>query len=278
MTSKLSLGMYAAIGTGAASVVIAAYVHGHLGEGLFSHQVALTLGLLCYAPIIAYVLKRLPRWLSCPIFILGMSFVAGPVIYALLTNLFLGHRRKGANAVDATWRVFAILALWILFAKVNEAFIRPWLRTLPIFRGDSDSVNARTARMAHSKRDAALKAIKERLKPVLIRKKKAEQGIVKKKAELEKANVNVGRSEAMVQKVATRLDGADKDSPQYGEIQEELNTLLSMADSAKAYAATISSQIATYENDVKECKELTEEMQKEWTEALHINNHVEFYR
>lgn len=271
----------AGVGGAGVSIVVGALLQGFFGEGFFAIQVAVTLCAICLAPLLQRLGRHVPRVLSY-VFVISVTCVfVLPVGGAVLKNLFTGHRRPGAGPFDAVWRVFAIVLLWILFAKVNEEYIRPALRKVPFFSGpvNSNSVNAQVARMALSKREKALEAIKSRLVPVVARRKRAEKVVEEKGAELENARSQVAKTQKLLDKKQARFDTAKEDgAADIEDIEEERDLLAGMAENAQNYLSSLQTQIESAKSDIKECKEMGAKMQEEWTVARHINNHTGFYR
>ncbi len=260
------------------SIAVGAFFKGYFGTGFFSVQITVTLCLLCLAPTLIRASKSVPQILTYLFVTVASVGFAFPVLYALLVELFTGHYREGSGPLGAIWRVFAIVFLWICFAKVNEGYIRPALREMTFFQTSAGSVSNQSANIALGKREKALEAIKARLVPVLVRRKKAERLIGIKEPELEKADQNIARSVSLLKKGEARLAAADSSSAECGELKEEVEGLRSMVNNAEAYKLALENQIATAKQEIRECKEIGDKMQVEWTEALHINNHVEFYR
>lgn len=260
------------------SVVFGAYFRGFFGDGVLSVQITGLLTLVCLYPFLQRAWKSLPRPLMYAFATTATLGLVLPCFYALIMNLFTGHRKAGATPFDAIWRIFAILVLWICFAKLNEEYIRPALRDVPFFQRATGSVAQFARNSAMGKREKALEAIKARLVPVVIRRKKAEKLIAEKGPALTSAEKNIERSKSLFQKGETRLAATSPGSAEHTDLKEEVDGLKSMVENAEAYGAALKSQIADAEAVVKECTETGEKLQLEWTEALHIENHVEFYR
>ncbi len=266
----------AALGGAGVSVVLGLLAKGYFGTGFFAVQLTVTLCAICLAPLLQRANSAVPKTVRY-LFFAGMLPFAVPVFYALIINLFTGHRVPGATAFDAIWRVWAIVGLWIGFAKVNETYIRPAIRESGILNFSVGSgVMSSVARMAEGKRNKALEAIKQRLVPVIQRRKKAEKLIVEKKKELESARAQAEKSERLLEKKQKKLGEADPEEME--ELEEERDALLEMMKNAKKYLETLESQIENAGAEIKECNEVSQKMQKEWTEARHIENHVGFYR
>lgn len=279
MMLQRSLPLQSAIGVAGTSIAVAAYYDNRLGEGVNALRIAVTISMLCMLPVLARVVRALPRMVSVLLFGPMFGYFIAPVVRDLLVFLFMGHRRENAHPVDGAWRVFAILALWIAFAKVNETYIRPWLRKSGVWSVvPSNGIASQVASIAQDRRDVALQAIKTRLTPIAQRKKREEASIAEKGKELETAHENVERTKKILAKGEERLSLAKKDSEEYRDLKEEVQTLASMVDTAQSYEASLISQIEKSKKDIKECKVLLDQMRLEWMEALHIENHVGFYR
>ena len=266
----------AALGGAGVSVIFGLLVNGYFGDGFFATQLTVTFTAICLAPLLKRAITKIPSTIKYLFFATLVPFVA-PVFYALLVNLFTGHRVEGATAFDAMWRVWAIVGLWIAFAKFNETYIRPALRESNFFNFSFGSgVLSATTRMAESKREKALDAIKSRLVPVIQRRTKAEKLIVEKKKELETAKAQAEKSQRLLDKKQKKLDEAEEDERQ--DIEEERDALVEMMNNANKYLESLASQIENARVEIKECNEARQKMHKEWTEARHIENHVGFYR
>lgn len=270
------------IGGAGLSIVVGILRQGYLGTGFFAVQLAVTLSCVCLIPVLRRLAPHVPKVLKNVLLSGVVAVFVLPVAWHMLVNLFTGHRKPDSGPFDAMWRVFAITALWIVFAKVNEEYVRPALREVPFFSGASErsnSVSAQASRIAHSKRDKTLEDIKARLVPVIIRRKKAEKLIKEKEVELESAKSQAEKSQKLVDKKQNQLDTAKgQGSADVGDIEEELDNMAGMTKNSQMYLRALETHIEGAKNDIEECKVLSAKMQKEWTEALHIENHAGFYR
>lgn len=271
---------------GAAAALSTAIVSGalqakRLGPNPFALQITATVIVLSWIPYLHRIklFGRVPTALSGTF---GLAWVLScllPVFKELIVELFTGHRRPGMNWYNALWRIYAILALWIGFAVLNERVIRPWWKdNSDRFLGSirDSSVSSQARKIALDKRTMTLEALKSRMKLILSKKKLAENTIVRKKAEIEKAQANIERADRMYRK-------AQKTASESGvsakvEADDVVETMKDMLDNAISHEKSLHADVEQLEVDLQELKVQQDELQREWTEALHIQNYTGFYR
>lgn len=206
-----------------------------------------------------------------------LAVFALPVAWGFLGYLFTGHRREDATLFDALWRVPAILAAWIGFAKVNEEYIRPALRDLPFLNrpgGLSVMGNARHKAVT-DKRVKAMDLVKAKMAGVIKRRKTAEKLVEEKSVELEAAKKSAQKSQRLFDKKKQLQVAANEDDQ---DINDECEALGEMAMNAQKYVETVTAQIKAAKNDIQECGACKKELQKEWDAARSINSETTFYR
>lgn len=265
----------AALGGAGVSVVFGLLNNGYLGGGLFSVQLTVTLSALCLAPLLLRASAKLPLTLRVACGML-VSVFAVPVLFAFLAHLFTGHRRADASIFDALWRVPAILACWIGFAKLNEGYIRPALREMPFFNkpGGISSMGTARYRAVEDKRTRAMDAVKVKITAVVKRRKAAEQVVAEKTGELEAAKKSAKKSQTLYDKKKSLLKNNADDE----DIADECEAMRGMAKNAEKYVETLTGQIEAAKKDITACGESKKNLQKEWDVARMINSETTFYR
>lgn len=265
----------------ATAISIAALRSGKFGPLPFSLQLATALSGTAWIPYLHKIdaISKVPRLFSMPIIIIWSCLCFAPAFFALLVELFTGHRRPGAQWYDGVWRVYAIMALWLGVSVLIERVIRPWWRTnsdrfLGGIRNNSVAAQART--IALDKRTEALEALKKRVQGVLKKKKQAISTIATKKEEGEKAQENIERAEGMLVKAKAHADTCS--SAEKEEANEVVETMKGMVGSAQSHKHGLHADIERLRSDLEEYEKQLKALQLEWTEALHINNHHGFYR
>lgn len=267
-------------GAGAAlctSATLAALRAGRLGGGLFSLQLAATLVVLSWAPYLhrTSLLSSLPRAVTYPLGATWFFLCLARVFVAFIVHLFTGHRVYGSSVFDALWRVYAILALWIGFAMLNERVIRPWWRENGSrFLGFAreNSVGAEAKRIVMEKRTAALEAIKARVVVVLKKRKLAERTVERKKADIVAAREGIQEAEKMLVEANEREKHAPDEEK--AAAAEEVAALKAKVKAAQASEKDIQDEMAQIDIELAEIKVKLDALQREWTEALHINNYT----
>lgn len=271
-------------GTGAAvvtSITIAAQQAGHFGSGIFSYQATAAIAGASWVPYFYHseAHAAISRFIFIPFFLTWFAAAFAPAFYALMINLFTGHRVPDAKWYHAFWRIYAILFVWICFAILNEQFIRPWWKEnsdkyFGSFRGHSVAVQAR--QIARDRRAKALEAIKARVVTVLKRKKLTERTIEERKKEIGKAQENIKKAENMVEKAKERAAQCDEGEKE--DAREQVEAMKDMLESACSYEKGIHAEIARCQLDLEEITGKLEALQQEWTEALHVESHAGFFR
>lgn len=265
-----------AIGGAGLSIVFGLFTAGHLGSGFFAVQLIVTLSALSLAPILKRFSAKVTPVLNYAFFSVLSLFVM-PVFYALIMELFTGHQREGATPVDAILRIFAILVLWIGFAKLNEEFIKPALAKIPFFsKPRGNSLVAAREKAVKDKRTGALDAIKERMRPNVRRRKNAEKIIEDSEKELENARKQVEKTECLLKKKEKLISQADPDDLE--DLKEEQSALQDMKSNSLKYLKTLEVQVKNAERDIKECNEASKRMEAEWNKVMEINSFTTFYR
>lgn len=183
------------------------------------------------------------------LFLLWLLAIGAPVFYALLMELFTGHQRPGSEWYHAVWRVYAIVALWIVIAAANERVIKPaWNRYHFLVFGERlNNVTSKAQELAEKERDAKLAGIKARA-DVFIRRR--------------------DRLQRRVDKLKNERIMAEQ------EEQEESED----AESKKRELKDINVQIADEQEQLDDVVDQLKILQHEWTEALHIENYRKFYK
>lgn len=261
------------------AMTLGALQAGQLGTGVPALQRAAALVLLSCTPYIPRVWRATPFILRVLFGAVAAVTVVAPVTFEFAIFLFLGHRTLDATVFSALWRVYVIMALWIAFARANESYIRPWLKTVDfgaLGRLNENSVSATVKKMAMDKRSVALEEIKARMVAQMKRKKVAEMGIVEKTAELEKAKSSIEKADRMLQKSKDRLSEAGDDPST--DLSDEVETMEEMASNARSYEKGLPYQISRFQQDITESTRAIAHLKHEWTEALHIENYTAFYR
>lgn len=271
-------------GAGAAlvtSAIIAVVQSDKFGQEKFVLQFAGALIGLSWIPFLVFsqALSNIPKLITAPIIIAWVINCFAPTFYALLINLFTGHRVPGSQWWDALWRIYAIMGLWIGFAVLNERVIRPWWRmNSEKYLGSvrTYSVANQAHQMALDKRAKVLDGIKAKVVIVLKRKKLAERTIEEKEAGIEKAEENIQRATRLLEKAKERAETANTEES--ADAEENLRAMTDLLENALSHKKSIHAQISRSKLDVDETAATLRTLQAEWTEALHIANHTQFFR
>lgn len=271
-------------GAGAAlatSAAIAAQQSSHLGSGIYSYQAVVAIAGASWAPYIYYTeaYTAISSFVFNAVFLIWFAAAFLPAMYAFIVNLFTGHRFVDAQWFHAVWRIYAILFIWICFAVLNERIIRPWWRKnsdkyLSGFRTHSVATQARS--IALDRRTTALEAIKARVVTVLKRQKLVKRTIEERKKEFEKAQENIKKAESMVEKANARIAQCQEDDKK--DAEEHIEAMNDMLASVRCHMKGTHAEIARCELDLTEISARLEALQQEWTEALNIQNHSDFFR
>lgn len=268
ITTRLTSTWASAAGVLAISITIAALPLGKLGQFPFSFQLAATLICLSLLPIsLRYSIhQRVPTPLFRTLAILWLVFCCAPCAYALMMELFTGHRRPDMRWYDAVWRVYAVLFLWILFSVMNERYIKPFWREhshqyLGRFFGNSVAVEAQKRNMED--RRIALEAIKSRVAILLRRKKRLLLSSKRKDTEIE----TIRKAIALKEKAATE----DPNGSGGGDTETCLSVL------REKETVLVTDAEITKEN-LEDVEDQLKLRQMEWTDALHVDNYRTFYR
>lgn len=262
-------------------MAIAAFRAGHFGSDTFAIKATVAIVGACFAPLLYLTMwyAKVPGWVFVPAFLSWFAFAFAPAFWALLYNLFTGHRFPGAQWYDALWRIYAILGLWIVFGMLNERIIRPWWRRnsdkyLGSFR--QNTVGAQARQLMMDKRAKKLDGIKERVIIALKKKKLAQKTIEDKNNELVKVAESIKRAESMVEKAKERLTACEEDAT--GDAEERMQAAEDLLQNAESHRKGIHGEISRCELDLQETEGTLQSLQHEWTEALHIENYSTFYR
>lgn len=270
-----------AAGVLATSVTLGLLRAGRLGSAPFSLQVTGTIiGISAALPIRRNgVIQRIPHWMFTSIIVVWGVLCAGPTGFAVLVDLFSGHRRPGAKWYDALWRIYAIIGLWIGFAVMNERYIRPWWREKSDkwFAGvRNNSIQAKGRARAMEKRTAALEGIKARVALALRRKARATKALAKLEKDMVEADKDVLKAQGMLEKAQGRLDKCKDEAKEDGK--QVVETMQDMVESAKLHEKTTKSEVERLKLELEDLEDQLQGMQQEWTTALHIESHTEFVR
>lgn len=264
----------------ATAIAVGCLFNGLLGTGLFSTQLTGVLIITCWAPYL-YVRKITSR-ISTPLAVILISialFCFVPVFHALILNLFMGHRVPGATWVDAVWRIYAILGLWMAISVVIERYVRPfWASYSPawLVRARENSVSGQTERYATERRASSLASFRQRM-GILVRRKKALEASVKERSEeAVEAEMKLKNELAKLTEANVRVLKCEKDDVK--EAEEIVNAQVSVVENNRNCKEELDVKIRKLKVDLQLAASDVEVLQQEYTEALHINNHIGFYR
>lgn len=275
------------IGIAIAVVLIAlAAQRGWFGsDRIFAAQLLVTMLSLAMSPLLLfYPVPRHPVLLC--IFALFACLALLPCTAALLQNLLFGHLRPDAQWYDAFWRIYAILALWICFAVVNEAKLRPLWRTYCLNRRKNqqsnsfshESVLSRADAMRRAQRDAKLNQLRDRVDTTIKQKKAAEAAIAAFDRTAETARKNLMETRRMVDEARERVALCENTTSDEQEAaQKALDKALLLADGAADHERGLEAQKSAYEIMQLQATEQLKQLREAWKEASDLGNYG-FYR
>lgn len=242
---------------------------------------------------------RIVRWVFVACAVLWTFVCAMPVFYALMIELFTGHRRPGAQWYDGVWRVYAIVLLWLAISVFHLRVIKPWWQ----FHSDrllsgvrKNSVSLAVNRAANVRRDEKLKAMRGRYE-ILVRRRARTKSRLSRceaiKAKLEttismlqpslSCSSSTGKIEGEISKehVEDKHDGLGEDDLKANDTEKEpvsanAKDLEDLEETKEDLLQTME-KMRELEEELEEVEDDIKSLRLEWTEALHINNHVGFY-
>lgn len=210
-----------------------------------------------------------------------MAAIPLPVFYAFMKNILTGHLGKAnPHWLDAVWRVYAVFLVWIGFAIVNEAKIRPRLRARAIRLRDekaarvaageeeapvANTVAARADAMRRKDRDVKLMALRDRLIAAKRVRDEATAALGTKEGGEVRARERVGKAEAALKRAR---GGGDT-----GEIEEAEEVLEGFKEMAVGVTAMSRAQVVVLKDATERIKELDEQ----WLHWSCLDNYP-FYR
>lgn len=266
----------------AVALISVAAQRGWLGSNrVLSAQLLATLLTLAMSPLLLFY--SLPRHPVVVLFLAALTCLAIlPCLLVLLHELAFGHVRADAQWYDALWRIYAILALWMLFAILNEAKFKPLWRAFAASRvtaHDTDAqpqntVQARAAAMKRVQRDAKLKQLKDRVDTAIKQKKTAEAAIAAFDMTTVKARQNLVETRRMVDEARSRLAACDiGDTETKESAQAELDKALLLADCAADHERGLDAQKNAYELMQMQAMDQLKELREAWKHASDLNNY-----
>lgn len=281
MREELKTQLSGAGGALATALAVGALQTNRLGSAPFCYQVAAAIIVVCWLPFLVriQIFERIPKHVAVSFALTWTALAGGPVLFALLVDLFTGHRAAGAEWYDAVWRIYAILILWIGFAMLNERYIRPWWR---VFSGPrmaamrKNSIAGQAHEIASKKRVAKLEMLKGRVAIVLRKKKLAEKTIELKKKEMDNGKENIKKAADMLDKAKYKVNTCNNEELE--DAQEVIDTMQTMLEGACSHEENLKTDVLTLKVEVQGLQLQIEGLQIEWTEALHISNYTTFYR
>lgn len=254
---------------------------GLLGEGIFALQLTITFISCSWIPYFYHI--HLTAKLSNFVCITGGAIwictCFGPVFVELLKELFFGHQKPDATFIDAIWRVYAIMGLWILFALLMERIIRPYWRKnsenfLKPFRKYSVSGGAR--KIAIEKRSKALDGVVARINHQKDKKKNAAEAIENKKHDIEKARKNIEKATEMLERAEKKAEECDDNDKE--DANDIVKYMQSSFKTSVDHEKGLHQDIARLKKEIEQADEELTHLKHEYREALHIDNYTGFYR
>ncbi|CAN8065577.1 unnamed protein product [Agarophyton chilense] len=264
------------------SVAVAAWRTGRLGNAPLSVQIFATLFVLSWLPYLyrTQLHSRFPRSLfavGAACWCLGCAL---PSFWALLLELFTGHRRPGASWVEGVVRVYAIMLLWIFLAVFNERIVRPWwIANSDTFlaRFRANSVASQAHDMAVNRRASVLDDIMQQMVIISKRKILASRTLQAKSTSIEEARKNMIdlKNDLKVEKEKVASEDNQDDKQRY---LENVQQLMDQVFEAVNRVDDLRTVERVLKQEVQLCERQLESLQHRWEQSLHIENHTRFYR
>lgn len=230
-----------------------------------------------------------PLDLTRPLLAFGLALftatAAIPVLFAMLYHLFLGHTTiKDPQWYHALWRIYAILGLWMLFAVINEAKVRPWFRARALRRKDEaqpsaapNSVAGRADAMRRAARTEKLTALRESLVAAKARRDTAQAAVDGAEATAATAKENVAGATKLVAASEDKMKSLEKDAEGYAVAAQERDTMRALLNGAKAHEKGLDAQKAAHELMLAESCERIKDLDEKWKHWSNLDNYP-FYR
>lgn len=238
----------------------------------------------------APLLVHHPLDLTRPMLALGVALFSAtaalPILYALLYHLFWGHTTiADPQWYDALWRIYAIMGVWILFAIVNEAKIRPFFRARALRRkvendnpaAAPNSVAARADAMRRAARTEKLTALREALVAAKARRDTAQAAVDGAEETASTAKQNVTGAAKLVAAAEEKLKGIGKGGEGYEAAVVERDTVKALRDGAVAHEKGLDAQKGAHELMLAESTDRIGDLDEKWAYWSNLDNYP-FYR
>jgi prepilin signal peptidase PulO-like enzyme (type II secretory pathway) len=186
---------------------------------------------------------------------------------------------------DALWRIYAVLGIWIMFAVVNEAKIRPYFRARALRRkavGDvpaavPNTVAARGDAMRRAARTEKLTALRESLLAAKSRRDTAKAAVEGAAATAATAKRNITGAAKLVEAAEEKLKKIGKGEDGYEAAVLELDTMVALRDGAEAHEKGLDAQKAAHQLMLEEATERIKDLDEKWGYWSNLDNYP-FYR
>jgi hypothetical protein len=257
---------------------------------LFSLQVFVVAVGVAAAPLLVH---HSPDLSKPAVVLAGLAFsvlALLPVTYAFLKNLLMGHvGLEDPQWYDAVWRIYAVLGVWMLFAIVNEAKVRPYLRardirlkteaaaagTVPT--AARNTVASRADAMRRAARHEKLTALRESLIAAKGRRDAARAAVDGAAETAAVARRNVAGAAKLVASAEGKVAEIGEGGDGYAAACAELETVRELATGAAAHEQGLGAQGAAHELVLAEAEERIKELDEKWVHWSNLDNYP-FYR
>lgn len=262
----------------ALSVSIALFKSGYLTNTILSYQTCALLISFGLIPLVQDYHQHFPNPLKYILATIYTVLILIPLSISLIINLFTGHRTSDAKWYSGIWRVYAILALWMLIAWTIENKIKPALKhyDVPFLFGANSSTRSIPLAVQNLRREQRDRAVANVY--ALIKEKAMEKVKAKRRVELKKSHIDDIRNELSEvrdnmkeKKEMLAAGGGDV-------VSVELAALGSKAENMEERIESIEEQITYISMRIKMMDEALEELRTKWEDARDINNYAQFYR
>lgn len=238
----------------------------------------------------APLLVHHPLDLTRPLLAFGVALftatAAIPVLLAILYHIFMGHATiEDPQWYHALWRIYTILGVWMLFAVINEAKVRPWFRARALRRKSEASQPSATANTVASRADAMRRAarteklteLRESLVAAKARRDTAQAAVDGAETTAATAKDNVAGATKLVAAAEDKLKSLGKEADGYATAVQERETMCALLNGAKAHEKGLDAQKAAHELMLAESCERIKDLDEKWKYWSNLDNYP-FYR
>lgn len=250
-------------------------------DPIFAGQTLLTLIAISAGPALLHLSFPQPSLLQIVVTALLFIAIPLPVMYAFFRNIMIGHLSiKEPHFLDAVWRLYAVFFVWIGFAVINEAKIRPRLRARAIRLRDekaariaageeeapvANTVAARADAMRRREREVKLTSLREKLIAAKGVRDEAQLALSKREGEEVRSRERVVKAEAALKRATGRRN------------EEEIEESKEMLEGLKEMVTGVKAMGKAQELVLKDAQERIKELDDQWLHWSNLDNYP-FYR